>query len=173
MGIRINTMYNIDLWVVKKFEKVSENLILVNIMIESDLLNLDSRPVHCRYEFGDFPPLDISLDSETGLIKEITIFINKENVRCGCIPENIDLTNLQGYPSANMEFLKKHEYYYDEVCEMEIYLFDTTLRVCRMDRTIYKKLVVNEELTILLDEENKFVGLSINHLSIENIELFK
>lgn len=173
MAIQIDKTYNLNSRIIKYLEKVSENLILFTIEVEADTLMLDSRPLHWRYDFGDFPPLDISFDSETGLIKEITIFINKENIRYGYMTEDVNLMNLKGFPSISLDVLEKHKYYYDEVCEMEIYLSDSTLSISRLGRIVHKKLLVNEELTILLDEENKFVGLRINNLSIDNVELFK
>lgn len=80
MNFLFKKIYDYETRALKQVEKVSDNLTLFNVIIESDSLKLDSRPLHKRYEFGDFPPLDISFDSETGLIKEFTIFIMKADI---------------------------------------------------------------------------------------------
>lgn len=173
MSIRLNKTYNLNSHIIKHFEKASENLILLNITLESDSLKLDSRPIHKRYDFGDFPPLDISIDSETGLVKEITIFINKRNILIKHDMEKVDLTNLVGYPSFSFDMLKKHEYYYDEVCQMEISICDSTLLVCVLDEEARKKIIVNEALNILLNDRDEFSGFSLNCLSINDLQFLK
>ncbi|MPN45301.1 hypothetical protein SDC9_192868 [bioreactor metagenome] len=173
MTIRLNKTYNLNSRIIKRFEKVSENLILLNVTLESDSLKMDSRPLHKRYDFGDFPPLDISFDSETGLIKEITIFVNNRDVLIKHNIEKVDLINLVGYPSFNFDMLKKHEYYYDEVCQMEILLYDTTLYVCIPDKEVQKKVIVNEMLSMLLNDKDEFIGFSVNCLSVDDIQLLK
>ncbi|MGL4453331.1 MAG: hypothetical protein ACRCTZ_19385 [Sarcina sp.] len=171
MVIRLNKTYNLNSYISKHFEKISESLILLNITLESDSLKLDSRPLHKRYDFGDFPPLDISFDSVTGLVKEITIFINKRNILIQNNMEKVDLMNLEGYPSFTFDMLKKHEYYYDEVCQMEISLCDSIILVCRLDEEVRKKVIVNEALNILLNDKGEFGGFSLNFLSVNDLQL--
>ena len=173
MKIQINKIYKSGLHITKYFEKVSDNLILFNIIVENDSFKLDSRPIHWRYDFGDFPPLDISFDSDTGLIKEITIFINKKNIRGEYKIEESNLMNLRGFPSFTSDILEKHKYYYDEVCQMEVSLLNSTLSVYLLDKKIQKKIIVNEELNLLLSEENDFIGLKVSCLSIDNLEFLK
>lgn len=173
MEIRLNKTYNLNLQIIKYFEKVSENLILLNIILESDSLKWDSRPIHKRYDFGDFPPLDISFDSETGLLKEITIFINKIDISNHHNIGKIDLMNLGGYPSFTFDMLKKHEYYYDEVCQIEISLNKSTLLICILAEEAYKKIIVNEALNIFLNDRNEFIGFSLKDLSVNDIQLLQ
>lgn len=173
MSIRLSKTYNLNSNTIKHFEKVSESLILLNITIENESLKLDSRPLHWRYDFGDFPPLDISFDSETGLLKEITIFIKKRDIVGYNKAEKVDLINIAGLPSFEFEMLKKHEYYYDELCQMEITLYDSTLYICVLDEELQKRILVNEKLSILLNTKEEFIGLEVNHLSSNDLELFR
>lgn len=173
MGIKIRKLYNVESYSIRSFESVSDELILINLDLKSDSLNLDSRPFHYRYDFGDFPPLDISFDSETGLLKEITLFVNKSDLSYKNQEEKFELLCSEGYPCANTDFLIKHDYYYDEICKMKLSISDSSLSVNQSDRLIHKKIVVNEDLNILIDDSEEIVGLVINNLSAENITLFK
>lgn len=173
MGVQLNKTYNFNSNIIKCFEKVSETLILFNITVKNDSVKLVSRPIHFRYDFGDFPPLDISFDSESGLLREITIFINEINIKSFYKMQEIALINLKGFPSFTFDRIEKHEYYYDEVCQMEIYLSALSLFVCISDKEIHTKIIVNEELDILLNVEDEFIGFVVNHLSINDVEFLK
>ena len=173
MGVKLNKTYNSDSNIIKYFEKVSETLILFNITVKSDSVKLNSRPIHFRYDFGDFPPLDISFDSESGLLREITIFINEINIGSYYEIREKDLINLKGFPSFTFDRIEKHEYYYDEVCKIEIYLSDLSLFVCISDKEIQKKIIVNEDLDILLNAGDEFAGFAVNLLSIDDLKFLK
>ena len=75
MSLKLGKTFNLNVRTDKLYEKVSNSLLMFSIVLESESIKLDSRPLHWRFDFGDFPPMDISLDSETGLLKEITVFI--------------------------------------------------------------------------------------------------
>ncbi len=81
MNLTLAKTYPINAISIQNVESVSENLVLLNFELRSDKLHWDARPYHWLYDFGDFPPLDVSFDSETGLLKEMTIFINKQQLQ--------------------------------------------------------------------------------------------
>lgn len=173
MKVQLNKTYNIDSNIIKSFEKVSESLVLFNIVVKSDAVKFDARPIHLRYDFGDFPPFDVSFDSESGLVREITIFINKMDIRELCNIKENNLLSIRGFPSFIYDEIEKNEYYYDEICKIEIYLSDLSLFVCISEKEIQKKIIMNEDLDILLNERDEFVGVIINNLSIDALKLLK
>lgn len=173
MRVRLNKTYHFDSNIIKYFEKVSESLILFNIAVKSESVKFDSRPIHFRYDFGDFPPFDISFDSESGLLREITIFINKIDIVDLYKIKEKDLVNIKGFPSFAFDGIEKNEYYYDEVCKIEISLSDLSLFLCISDKEIQKKIIMNEDLDILLNARDEFVGVTVNHLSVDDLGFLK
>jgi len=171
MRISIKMLYNIESFAIRSVESVSDELILINIELKTESVNFDSRPFHCRYDFGDFPPLDISFDSETGLLKEITLFVNKSCLRHDNHDGDIKIQSVTGYPCANIDFLEKNEFYYDEVCEMNIILKDSSLSVFHSDSANCKKVIVNETLSLLLDKAETVTGVVFKNLSSDNLDL--
>jgi hypothetical protein len=173
MSLKLVKTYSINATCSNNLEKVSENLILFNIEMKSDMLHFDSRPYHWRCDFGDFPPLDISLDSETGILKEITVFINRKDIRKDEECKYLFLSNMDGYPAFNTDIWKKNEYYYDEFRDVDISLFNSSLFVSIKKSNINKKLKVNDILDILLDKEGVVAGFVINNLENDEFYLFK
>lgn len=173
MGISINKLYNFESFSDRSFESVSDELILINLELKADLVNFHSRPFHYRYDFGDFPPLDIAFDSETGLLKEITLFVSKSCLKHDNHAEDIEIYSVTGYPCASTDFLIKHEFYYDEICEMNIILKDSSLSVSQLGSASCKKVIVNENLSILLDESEVITGVMFNNLSSDNLNLLE
>ncbi len=173
MGIKIKKLYNIESFSARSFESVSDELILINLELKADSVYFDSRPFHYRYDFGDFPPLDISFDSETGLLKEITLFVSKSCLKHDNEAGDIKIHSVTGYPCASTDFLIKNEFYYDEICEMNIALKDSSLSVSQSGSASCKKVIVNENLSILLDESEVITGVVFNNLSNDNLNLFE
>lgn len=173
MGINIKKIYNIESFSAISFESVSDELILINLELKADSVNFDSRPFHYRYDFGDFPPLDISFDSETGLLKEITLFVCKAYLKHDNQAGDIMIHSIRGYPCASTDLLIKHEFYYDEICEMNIILKDRSLSVRQIGNPSCKKVIVNENLSILLDESEKITGVEFKNLSSDNLNLLE
>lgn len=173
MNFRFNKTYDYETRITKQVEKVSDSLTLFNIALESDSLNLDSRPLHKRYEFGDFPPLDISFDSETGMLKEFTIFINKDDVSNSESSKSTDLVILSGYPCFEFCNLEYHEYYYDEECQIEISIHESALQIILLDKKFAKVVQVNESLSVLIDIENEFVGFLCNNLTEQDLKFLQ
>jgi hypothetical protein len=157
-------------------ESVSEDLVLVNLELTLDSYKFDkfkTRPLHCLYYFGDFPPLDISFDSETGLLKEITLFVKKSILKHDSITGNVEHQNVIGYPCFNTEFVEENESYYTETCEIIITLRELSLSVARTNRLSSKKVIVNENLSILLDEKETLTGVEINNIGKAYLDLLK
>lgn len=173
MTLSLKKTYNLYSQTTKCLEKISENLTMLNITFKIDMFQLDSRPIHKRYDFGDFPPLDISFDSETGLLKEITIFINIFSISSDFSYEEDILLNQKGYPCFNIEMLKKHEYYYDETCQMIISLYESRLLICKLNEVLCEKNIINEEINFFLNDKNEFVGFQMNKLSNDDLKLLK
>lgn len=173
MILSLKKTYNLYSQTTKCLEKISENLTMLNITFETDMFQFDSRPIHKRYDFGDFPPLDISFDSETGLLKEMTIFINIFSISNDFSYKEDILLNQNGYPCFDIEMLKKHEYYYDETCQMKISLYESRLLICKSDEVLYKKIIINEETHFFLNDKNEFAGFQVNKLSNDDLQLLK
>lgn len=165
MEFRFKKTYDYETRLIKQVDKVSDSLALFNIVLESDSLDLASRPLHKRYEFGDFPPLDISFDSETGMLKEFTIFIRKDEIISSEGLRRTDLVSCSGYPCFEFCNLDKHEYYYDEECLIEISIHESTLLICLLDEKVTKVVNINESLSVLLNVDDKFVGFLCDNLT--------
>ncbi|QOR35929.1 hypothetical protein IMX26_03670 [Clostridium sp. 'deep sea'] len=161
--------YDYETRIIKQVDKVSDNLTLFNIALDSDSLNLDSRPIHKRYEFGDFPPLDISFDSETGMLKEFTIFIRKAEVSNIESSISTDLVSLSGYPCFEFFNLEKHEYYYDEECQIEISIHKSALQINLLTEKIEKVVQINESLSLFLNVGDEFVGFLCSNLTEQDL----
>ncbi|MCD1259304.1 hypothetical protein B5M42_010695 [Paenibacillus athensensis] len=170
MSIKLSKLYQLDSRGYKYFEKVSEDLILFNLEIKGDSLHFDSRPVHWRCDFGDFPPMDISLDSATGLLKEITVFIKKSDIKKQDREIHLDILASKGYPTFSTDIWKKHEYYYDESVGVNIFILELNLCVCLAKSKIQNKLKVNDVLDVLLDEQDFLSGFIINNLSVDELK---
>ncbi|WPP42615.1 hypothetical protein SK066_06655 [Paenibacillus hunanensis] len=172
MSLQLMKTYDVNATCIKSVEAVSEDLILFNIEMRSTL-NFDSRPYHWRCDFGNVPPLDLSLDSETGLIKEITVFISKKTLirdyNCNCMYSN----ELKGYPSFNTKIWTKHEYYYDEFLDIGMYLDNSMLNVLLKGRVASVRLEVNNVLDILFDEKNLFIGFVVKNLDSKELYFFE
>jgi hypothetical protein len=176
MELVVNKLYDIQSSSNINVESVAEDLVLVNLELTLDSYKFDkfkTRPLHCLYYFGDFPPLDISFDSETGLLKEITFFTDKSSLKHENIIGNVEYQNVIGYPCFNTEFAEKHESYYTETCEIIITLRELSLSVARTNRLSSKKVIVNENLSILLDEKEALTGVEINNICKDSLNLFK
>ena len=170
MSIILTKIYQIDSYSYKYFEKASEDLVLFTLEMIGDSLPFDSRPVHWRCDFGDFPPMDISLDSDTGLLKEITIFIKKSEIKKMEGKSHLDAIASEGYPTFSTDIWRKHEYYYDESIGVNISTQESSLYLCLSNKKIQCKLKVNEVLDVLLDEQGFFSGFIINNLSNEEMK---
>lgn len=173
MNFQFKKTYDYETRIIKQVEKVSDGLVLFNIVLESDSLNLDSRPLHKRYEFGDFPPFDISFDSETGMLKEFTIFIKKEDVTNSESCKNINFESLSGYPCFEFSNLEKNEYYYDEENQVVISICDTTLHISLLDEKVSKVVEINEFLSVLLNTADDFVGFLYDNLTEQDLKILR
>ncbi len=176
MELVVNKLYDIQSFSNINVESVAEDLVLVNLELTLDSYKFDkfkTRPLHCLYYFGDFPPLDISFDSETGLLKEITLFVKKSILKHDSITGNVEHQNVIGYPCFNTEFVKENESYYDVFCEMIITLRELSLSVARADHASSKKVSVNENLSILLDEKETLTGVEFNNIGKAYLDLLK
>ena len=177
MELVVNKLYDIQSCSVLNVESVSEDLVLVNLALTLDSYKFDkfkTRPLHCLYDFErNIPPLDISLDSETGLLKENTLFVKKPILKHENIIGNVEYQNVIGYPCFNTEFAEKHESYYTETCEIIITLRELSLSVARTNRLSSKKVIVNENLSILLDEKEALTGVEINNIGKAYLDLLK
>jgi hypothetical protein len=171
MDFRFKKSYDYYTQTIIQVGKVSGNLILLNIALESYSLKLDSRPLHKRYKFGDFPPLDVSFDSETGMIKELTIFIRKKDIDISKSSKKVDSIISLGYPCFEFSNLEKHEYYYDEECKAEILVYGSTLDVRLFDEQVQGIVQVNDSLSIILNNENKYIGFLYNKLTEDAVNL--
>lgn len=170
MEFRFKKIYDYETRLIKQVDRVSDSLTLFNIALESDSLDLDSRPLHKRYEFGDFPPLDISFDSETGMLKEFTIFIRKADVSNFESPISADLFSLSGYPCFEFSNLESHEYYYDEECQIEISIHESTLQINLTAEKVEKVVQINESLSVLLNLGDEFVGFLCSNLTEQDLK---
>lgn len=177
MELVVNKLYDIQTCSVLNVESVSEDLVLVNLALTLDSYKFDkfaTRPLHCLYDFErNIPPLDISLDSETGLLKEITLFVKKPILKHDSITGNVEHQNVIGYPCFNTEFVEENESYYDVFCEMIITLRELSLSVARADHASSKKVSVNENLSILLDEKEMLMGVEFNNIGKAYLDLLK
>jgi hypothetical protein len=171
MELIVKKLYDIQSFSTINVESVSEELVMINLELKPDSINFDSRPLHCRYDFGDFPPLDISFDSETGLLKEITLFVSKSYLKNENEIGDVEYQKVIGYPCMNTEFMVKNEFYYDEICEIIITRRELSLSVGRANRKSSKKVIVNENLSILLDESEVVTGVEFSNLSKDNLNL--
>jgi len=165
MNLKFLKEYDIDSSSSRYFENVSQDLVLLTIELKVDKVNFDSRPFHWRCEFGDFPPLDISVDSETGLLKEVTVFIKRKDVRRNVEGSLSKLPVSYGYPLFNTDIWGKHEYYYDEFAEVKMLISNVNLSICKHDCTPLKILKVNEKLEIVIDENSFFAGFILRNLT--------
>lgn len=171
MNFRFKKIYDYDTQLIKQIEKVSESLIMFNIALESDSVQFDSRPLHKRYKFGDFPPLDISFDSETGMLREFTIFIKKENIVNCQSSKVIDLRNSVGYPCFEFINLEKHEYYYDEECQVDISICDANLYIRLLDEDVAKMVRVSDSVIVMLNDKDEFAGFTYDKLSENDLNM--
>ncbi len=174
VSLQLMKTYDIHATCIKNIELVSDDLILFNMEVQSDQFDLQSRPYHWRYDFGNFPPLDIAFDSETGLLKELTIFIRKKNVVQGQNAiQMLYVKELEGYPTFDIEMWAKHEYYHDEDSEVIIVLEQSSVWILLKEMDICMKLSVNHELAILFNAKSQFAGFVVNHLEQEHLHLFR
>ncbi|MDO4721071.1 MAG: hypothetical protein Q4A78_10455 [Peptostreptococcaceae bacterium] len=170
MIIRVENIYSIPSNAVRNIEKISENFLLINIWIKPETFELASRALYGLYYFDDIPPMEIGFDFETGLLKEFTIFVHSSNI-CWQKLMDIPLVEMSGYPSADLGFARKHQYYYDEVCNLEMYCCNQEFWFFLQDHVPFKKIGVNKDISILLDSENCFIGAVIQNLSQDELNL--
>lgn len=173
MELVVNKLYNIQSYSNINVESVAEDLVLVSLELKLDSYKFDLSPLHCLYYFGDFPPLDISFELVTGFLKKIKFFVDKSNLKRENITGNVEYQNVIGYPCFNTEFVEKNEYYYSETCEITVTLRELSLNAVRTNRTSSKKVIVNDNLSILLDEKETVVGVEINNLSNAYLDVLK
>ena len=89
------------------------------------------------------------------------------------ITGNVEHQNVIGYPCFNTEFVEENESYYTETCEIIITLRELSLSVARTNRLSSKKVIVNENLSILLDEKEALTGVEINNIGKAYLDLLK
>ena len=171
MTLRLNKTYNLYVKNSKSLEKISQDMTMLNIDFEGDIISFDDRPAHMRFEFGACPPLDISFDSVTGLLKEITVFIEDDKISRNVRWKQEEFNTENGYPCFDINMLEKHQYYYEETCELEIILYESILVICKLNQIPYKQIFINEEVYIYLNSQNQFIGVQVNNLSSEDLKL--
>ncbi len=161
MNLILAKTYPINAISIQNVESVSEDLILLNLELRGDKLHWDARPYHWLYDFGDFPPLDVSFDSETGLLKEMTIFINKQQLQQQHSYPLTVLSNIEGYPAFDTTSLSHNSYYYDELADIVVSLADSCLIAARKGVDTSVQLKVTDTLDILLTAQSQFVGFIV------------
>lgn len=170
MTLVLQKVYDIDSNSNRVIESVSEDLVLLTNEVKADTVNFDSRPYHWRCEFGDFPPLDISLDSDTGLLKEITVFIKKRDIGKD-VSALLHLPKSCGYPAFRTDIWRKHEHYYDEYALVEIFVVGESLYIRKQECDPVEILRVNITLDIMVDKNNLFAGLIVRDLTGKELDL--
>lgn len=165
MGVKLYKCYEIVSCCDKYFERVGDRLVLLNIELKGSSLTFDSRPYHWRYDYSNIPPLDLSLDSETGLLKEITIFLENDKITSSNANKSNGLLNMEGYPSFQTDIWEEDEFYYDEKGQVNLQLNQSELEISILGREFLKKLNVNKELDLLMDKNDVFTGFILKNLN--------
>ena len=165
MSLKFIKVYDIDSNSSRYIESVSDDLTLLTNEVAANDVNLDSRPYHWRCDFGDFPSLDISIDSETGILKEVTIFIRKSDISSNTEIDFLGLPVIYGYPMFNTDIWGKHEFYHDECADVTLSIFGRDLCILKRKTIPVKRLIVNKKLDILIDENSLFIGVVFKDLS--------
>lgn len=173
MNLILSKTYNFFSSINMAVENISAELILISIELKGHELSFDARPYHWRCDFGDFPPLDISLDSETGLIKEVTIFIRKKDIKITDKSKKLDLSVLKGYPSFDTSIWEENEYYMDNNLKVDISLSNRDMSILIQSKSPVQILTVNEALDIYFDNQNVFTGFVIKNLADNELNLLK
>lgn len=173
MLVKYYKSYPMRTTVIKSYEKISSDLLLFNIMFQLDEFQYDSRPIHKRYEFGDFPPFDVSFDSQTGLLKEITLFIRKGIVNNSDNCNSCNLINKEGFPCFKFENIVKNEFYYDENVDVNINIVNDVLVVQINKGEQSYEINIDKHLKILLNNEEEFLGFKYFCLESEMLEMLK
>lgn len=146
------------------FEKIGEKFVLINInnnYNHKDILS-DS-PYYWRLVTEDNnPPLEISLNIETGQIQEITFFISEENFRhqvefsCNVFLEKTIF---------HTDLFKRYNYYNDFKGEYSVFLRNNSLCCYFNNEKPISIINQNKHISYFLNNQKYLVGFSINNLN--------
>lgn len=170
MIIRAKKIHSIPSNSIRNIERIDKNFLLINIWIKQETFETVSRTLYGLYYFDDVPPLEMGFDSKTGLLKEVTIFVEPPKICRQKSMDNIPLWETDGQPAADLSFARKGQYYYDEICDIEIHCCSREFWFFLKNHALFRKIHINKDLSILLDSEDHFIGAVMQNLSQEEID---
>ena len=158
----------------RTFECMGNQFVLVTITMSAFSTNsshLLPRPFHWRLADGKNPPLDISIDPESGLLREITFFIEGK-----IADQNAFLPSYKsdkGQPVFQIKRWGKNEYYLDEEGMIDITLYNNDIYCIFSGINIDNTLDINKKLICIFDNNNVLGGFILKDLDKKEKRVFK
>lgn len=158
----------------RTFECMGNQFVLVTITMSTSSKNsshLLPRPFHWRLADGKNPPLDISIDPESGLLREITFFIEGKITAQNTFQPSYK--SGKGQPVFQIIRWEKDEYYLDEEGMIDIILYNNDVYCIFSGVDIDNTLDINSKLSCIFDNNNVLGGFILKDLDKKEKRVFK
>ena len=152
-----------------EFEKVADDLLMISINNDT----ADSKTIFSYWRLvgtGANPPMEIGINTTTGKIKSITLFVDSDcfsNISCSS----------QNYEDGNIIldsdiFSKENDYI--DIEENYSVSLDAEKFICIFcEQYETKSIIADGSIEFFLNHNDELIGFAINNLSEEEINIIK
>jgi len=160
--------------VTRAFESMGHGLLLVTIDFGQDSVS----PLHWFLESGKKPPLDVSINSNTGAINSIRFFFQDETLDKSTV-KPLCLKKASGIPVFDISIFSKNMYQIFEPGKVNTHMHNNDLYFAFQKNFIANQnislcLEVSRDISLFFDEHSVFTGFVLKKiLNIEIISLQK
>lgn len=154
-------------------EYMGHQFVLVTItmsLFSAHSSHLLPRPYHWRLADGKNPPLDVSIDPESGLLREITFFIADKKIKQ--LPEP-SYRSGNGNPAFQTNSWREDEYYLDEEGLVSVSLYNNDIYCSFSGLNIDFALDIDFKLGCLFNINNILAGFILRRLDHQEMKVLK
>lgn len=173
MGLELAEVINIAGKSIRGLECMGEQFVLVTVKMNifaMHLPHLYPRPYHWRLADGKNPPLDVSIESDSGLLKGITFFW--ADTRATIITQPF-YRIINGYPIFKTERWGDDQYYFDEKGEVYFSLCGNDVYCSFSGMNVDYILNIDKKLSVVFDANNFLTGLILKGLVEKELNILK
>jgi len=158
----------------RSLEHMGHQFVLVTINMSAfltDTTHLLPRPYHWRLADGKNPPLDVSIDSQSGLIREITVFLADKKFE-----QNVSQSRCRsskGHPVFETTSWTEDEYYIDEEGVVGVTLYNNDVYCSFSGLNVDNCLDIDDKLRCLFTSENVLEGFVFKDLDQQEMKVLK
>ncbi len=152
-----------------EFEKLADDLVMVSVNNDPN----DRSRIFSYWRLsgdGSNPPLEIGVNSQTGTIKSITIFIDANCFREISFPDShISYGNMR----VDRSIFKKANDYVDAEGHYYAALAGNKFMCSFHGQCDIREIIVNQKIQFYLDDQDQLRGIAVNNLTDTEVNMIK